>query len=442
VHCWWLAAQAALLPGQSRCCSVARGSPLPTRRLSAAGGSRPAERRVRSFPVLFDAAAQGDGAAAAAEGDAWAGVQGGPPSLVSGGASDSEWEEMGEEEVAAQAPAEAAARERRLREAQDGAVEDCRLSEGEEDSDEGPPPLRSDPGSEESEGEQPPARRRPTAAAAPHAPPPLLPLGDMLLLGGVAAGELARRFLLVLGAPAAPGAAGAGARGQAAAVAEAVERLRGLTEVPTAEGAAREAVVVSAAGVGMQAGWGVVLTPIPRVGMRAKLLGGPRLTPPSLSLRHPCALAGRPAPAGGAHEPRERRRWGADARDAVPGLRWGPGAARRLPVPQAACMLQRSARGCAHRSRSGYVLSMPLLCAPVRHCPWFLLTSASWPPPAGAEHRNLFLTRAQPGYLRITGERAPCRAAPPQRPGGGWRPGSNARLPCSLRAGPCLLALT
>lgn len=69
--------------------------------------------------------------------------------------------------------------------------------------------------------------------------PPPLAHEQVLLLGGVAAGELARRFLLIVGATGAP------ASGDTAAAWAAAERLRGLSKVPTAAGAARDALVVS-----------------------------------------------------------------------------------------------------------------------------------------------------------------------------------------------------
>jgi hypothetical protein len=65
----------------------------------------------------------------------------------------------------------------------------------------------------------------------------------MLLLGAVAVGELALRFLQLLGA--ATGRAAGGASGAQAAAAAAAGRLRELTAVPAEAGPARDALAVS-----------------------------------------------------------------------------------------------------------------------------------------------------------------------------------------------------
>lgn len=94
--------------------------------------------------------------------------------------------------------------------------------------DSGMPELQSDDDSSEDEAAQ--AR-------------PLLPHASVLLLAAVSLAELTRRFLAQLGTT----AAGAGAHAAAWAAAD---RLRQLTEVPTAPGAARDAVVVSCCSLG------------------------------------------------------------------------------------------------------------------------------------------------------------------------------------------------
>jgi hypothetical protein len=121
------------------------------------------------------------------------------------------------------------------------------------------PDLETDSDAEEER----PARRAQQAQQAQRRDEPapaLLPLGDMLLLGAVALGELSRRFLLAVGAPVTPpapalggggaaGGASAGASNHPAAVAAAAERLRSLTAVDAGPGAAREALAVSVCAV-------------------------------------------------------------------------------------------------------------------------------------------------------------------------------------------------
>lgn len=156
--------------------------------------------------------------------------------------SESEWEtDTGSDAGASRGRSRASAAAAVAAEEEDGRVEDYRASEEEDEEEEGEedeevPPLMSDASdSDDEEGGAPPRHARGTAHAA-LAP---LPQASVLLVCGVALGELARRFLLLLGAQ------GAGASSPLAAAWAAAERLRGLTEVPGTAGAARDALAVS-----------------------------------------------------------------------------------------------------------------------------------------------------------------------------------------------------
>ena len=241
-------------------------------RVTGEEGATEAERRIRSFPVLEDLSEEEEEAAAAAAPGQ------GPGSPAVGRAARQRLgrqrlrelsraqaaQQAAQQQAGGAAPAAAAAPAAPVAaaaaEAQDGLVEDYHSEEEEERqgqqggaaaaeaaarSPEDPyadmPSLASDEGESFSEEEERAAaqgrgaRRRPPRAAAPL--PARLAHADMLLLAAVCVGDLACRFLGMVGGS-------EGGSPQAAALA-AAERLRALTEVPTVAGAARDALVVS-----------------------------------------------------------------------------------------------------------------------------------------------------------------------------------------------------
>ena len=234
-------------------------------RLTAAGGSRPAERRIRSFPLLEE---EEEGGGAGANGPQQArrphraqqqvarhsqpaAAAGGTEVGGSGGDDDGEMPGLRSERSITRSSSGAGADYE-----DDALADDAYGSEAEEEEQQGaaedgeapgagrstgPPSLRSEA---DADSEQEGGAEEDAAAPAGH-PRQLLPHADILLLGAVAVGELALRFLQLLGAPTGRTAGASGASGAQAAAAAAAGRLRELTVVPTEPGPARDTLAVS-----------------------------------------------------------------------------------------------------------------------------------------------------------------------------------------------------